>query len=58
MPDEIYDKIVNLCEQEKRKKSQMAVLLIEGGLQLAGNRNTQGTLIDKLKILEVKYPNV
>lgn len=34
MPDEVYDKIVDLCKKERRKKSQMAVLLIEDGLKM------------------------
>ena len=34
MSDETYNKIIVLGKQEKRKKSPMALLLIEDGLKL------------------------
>jgi hypothetical protein len=34
MPDEVYDKIINLTKKEKRSKSAMAAILIEDGLKL------------------------
>jgi hypothetical protein len=37
MPDEVYNKVIALCKQEKRKKSQMAAILIEDGLKLVAN---------------------
>jgi predicted transcriptional regulator len=35
MPDEVYDKVIELAKKEKRKKSPMAAMLIEDGLKLA-----------------------
>ena len=34
LPDEVYNKVIALAKQEKRKKSPMALLLIEDGLKL------------------------
>jgi len=34
LPDEVYDKVIALAKQEKRKKSPMALMLIEDGLKL------------------------
>jgi predicted transcriptional regulator len=35
MPDEVYNKVIELAKKEKRKKSPMAAMLIEDGLKLA-----------------------
>ncbi len=34
MPDEVFDKIIQLAKQEKRSKSAMAAILLEDGLKL------------------------
>lgn len=34
MPDEVYDKVIELGKKEKRSKSAMAAMLIEDGLKL------------------------
>ena len=38
MSDETYNKIIVLGKQEKRKKSPMALMLIEDGLKLVENK--------------------
>ena len=35
MPDEVYDKVIDLAKKEKRKKSPMAAMLIEDGLKMS-----------------------
>ena len=36
MPDEVYNKVIELAKKEKRKKSPMAAMLIEDGLKFFG----------------------
>jgi predicted transcriptional regulator len=38
MPDEVYNKVIELAKKEKRKKSPMAAMLIEDGLKLADKK--------------------
>lgn len=38
MPNEVYNKVIELAKKEKRKKSPMAAILIEDGLKLAENK--------------------
>lgn len=40
MPDEVYDKVIDLAKKEKRKKSPMVAMLIEDGLKLVKNNKT------------------
>ena len=34
MPNDVYEKVIKLCKQEKRSKSAMSAILIEDGLKL------------------------
>lgn len=48
MPDEVYDKVIELGKKVNRKKSPMAAMLIEDGLKRAWLRGREIS-IDELK---------